>query len=358
MLSLDFHSAHRNKTQPIALGEFTQRSFPANITAYNTPWTGKPQEMPVLSHEELGVTKKSFKALKIILPYLDTVFRAIFPGVMPEKHSTVANHVNGLMNLADEVFSNRARQSRDISLHQNFKDLENKTRLSIILHDLAEIPGEISSFHQRLAEPNDKGLPTEDDRKTLEKRVAKLLIFEALKAAYKGNSRLDDDLNSAILDCQSKVKACSDSAVKRYEIVDEFLSQFEVNYNSADLDAEFLKDFTQLQSALAMTEEKHEAGSEQELLKSFFKILDKLDSKFHVVTVGDFSNYDFKRAGFVQKEYEADKKTLLAMKQHPLLKAFVPKLVELFNTLKKICMEWPVLSEVYKNFNWNEIVDN
>jgi hypothetical protein len=150
MLALKLKSAHIDKTNPRDLASFKEKKFAGNITAYNTPWTGDPQAFPIRSHEKLGVSQKAFQALQILFPYLDNIFRATGAQFIPQLHSTVANHLNGLDNLCNDIFSKDVKNKVPPRLHDKFEAMEKSVRLSLMLHDLPEIPGEISTFCQRL----------------------------------------------------------------------------------------------------------------------------------------------------------------------------------------------------------------
>jgi hypothetical protein len=185
-------SAHENKTQPVPLKDFVEREFCNNITAYKRPWKEDgAEDFPIASANDLGVSEKSFKALKILFPYLDKVFRAKGAEFIPQMHSTVANHLAGLQKICDEVFSDDRLASTPESLKSDFKALEKRLRLALLVHDLSELPGEISTFAQRL----DSSEISEDDRHRLEKKLSDLLIYHSLKAVYDGKEKLDEDFD-------------------------------------------------------------------------------------------------------------------------------------------------------------------
>ena len=140
-----FQSAHLDKSKPRSLASFREGSFPGNITAYGTPWTGGNQSFPVSSAKDLGISEKAFKALKILFPYLDKVFRGTGAPYLPQLHSSIANHLNGLQNLCDEIFNSEIRSQTSPELQNKFDQISKSTRLSLMLHDLPEIPGEVST---------------------------------------------------------------------------------------------------------------------------------------------------------------------------------------------------------------------
>jgi hypothetical protein len=141
---------------------------------------------PFKSPEGLGVDKLSFSAIKSLFPFLNRVFRGNGNPLIPQEHSTVGDHTNGLIEMGKKLFFDPAKETNpdDSGL---IGDVEKKYNLIIALHDMPELVGEISTYWQRLNGEVD-GI-TEQDRKVIEDQVAEIVFYLALKSAEEGDDR-------------------------------------------------------------------------------------------------------------------------------------------------------------------------
>ena len=347
MVAIELRSAHANKLSPRDLDSFKESVFPGNVTAYNTPWTNKAQRFPIRSHEELGVSPKTFQALKILFPYLDTIFRATGARFIPQLHSTVANHLNGLNNLCNDIFGKEVKERVPTELQEKFAAMEKHVRLSLMLHDLAEIPGEISTFCQRL--PKTDASVTETDRQKLENRVAELLIYYALKAVHEGNSSLPREVNEAIIESQQRTKETTESAEKRFKIVETFAKKIETD-TSEFSSAEFQKDFQQLKDSYYISEGSCEFENQETVVGSFTKLIDKLESKLHCAIVGDYSIFDMEPSKIIEKEFNQAQDFISSYTQDKLIRPALDKVIELYEASVRIFREWDKLKEPLQAF--------
>ncbi len=348
--SMFVQSAHTIKDSPRDLSSFKEKLFPGNITAYKVDWkaNGSPQEFPIKSAQELGISEKAFTAIKILFPYLDKVFRATGAQFIPQQHSTVANHLAGLQNLCDEIFIVEPRLKFTESQQVRFDDLAKQTRLVLMLHDISEIPGEISTFCQRL--PKEKLTETtitETDRQELEQRVAKKLIWHSLKAAYANRKSLPRKLHQAITKCQDQVSKQVSLPEERYKLVDEFyksLPEIDDNYGSK----KFKQDYEKLWQAY-LPEKKGKNAIHNMAIAALAKLIDKLESKFHCAIVGDYSKFDFEPKYIIEKEF-AQFKEFREKYSHLLLSPILKNLANLFKTSVTIYREWPQLGRALEEF--------
>jgi hypothetical protein len=341
-------SAHLNKQNPRPLQSFTKEKFPGNITAYNAPWTQEKPEFPISSARDLGISEPAFKALKILFPYLDKVFRATGADFIPQRHSTVANHLTGLENLCKEVFSDEVKSKIPTESHSKFDEISKRVRLSLMLHDLPEVPGEISTFCQRL--PDDpSGEITEDKRRLLENEIAEKLIYHSLKAAHAGRDTLPDNLNQAILKSQELTSMATDSAVERFKIVQKCSSKINID-NTSEMDAAFNHDYAQLKQAYLLSEGENQLSEEDTRIRHTIKALDKLESKLHCAVVGDYSLMKMPPEKIIKKEHEQMKAFQEASGEDKLFKPIIGKINSLYAASMKVFREWPNLETPLKDF--------
>lgn len=339
-------SAHSYKQNPRSLQSFNEANFPGNITAYNTPWTKEKPEFPISSARDLGISEPAFKALEILFPYLDKVFRATGADFIPQQHSTVANHLTGLENLCKEVFSDEVKSKIPTESHSRFDEISKRVRLSLMLHDLPEIPGEISTFCQRL--PN-SGENTEDMRRLLENEITEKLIYHSLKAAHEEQEALPEELSQAILESQKLTSAANNSAVERFKIVQKFNAEISID-NSLETDAAFNRDYTQLKQAYLLSEGKDQLSEEDTRIRHTIKALDKLESKLHCAVVGDYSRMKMPPEKIIKKEHEQMKAFREASGEDKIFKHIIGKINSLYAASMKVFREWPNLEILLKHF--------
>ena len=342
-------SAHSDKQKPRSLQSFNQANFPGNITAYNTPWTKEKPEFPISSARDLGISEPAFKALEILFPYLDKVFRATGADFIPQQHSTVANHLMGLENLCKEVFSDEVKSKIPAESHSRFDEISKRVRLSLMLHDLAEVPGEISTFCQRLPESDSSGANTEDKRRLLENEITEKLIYHSLKAAYSGRDALPEIVNEAILKSQKLTSAATHSAVERFDIVQEFNAEISID-NTLETSEAFKRDYTQLKQAYLLSEGKDQLSEEDTRIRHTIKALDKLESKLHCAVVGDYSLMEMSPEKIIKKEHEQMKAFREASGEDKIFKHIIGKINSLYAASMKVFREWPNLEIPLKHF--------
>jgi hypothetical protein len=295
------NSAHSDKQNARPLQSFNEANFSGNITAYKTPWTQEKPEFPISSARDLGISEEAFKALEILFPYLDKVFRATGANFIPQRHSTVANHLTGLENLCKEVFSDKVKSKVPAESHLEFDEISKRVRLSLMLHDLPEIPGEISTFCQRLPENDSSGANTEDKRRLLENEIAEKLIYHSLKAAHAGHDTLPERVDKAILKSQKLTSAATHSAVERFNIVQEFNAEINID-NTSKTTGAFNRDYAQLKQAYLLSEGEDQLSEEDKPIRHTIKALDKLESKLHCAVVGDYSLMEMPPEKIIKKE--------------------------------------------------------
>lgn len=332
-MSLALQSAHQDKANPIAMADFKKHKFTGNVTAYKVAWDHfKPEKFPIESHKDIGVSKKSFAALKILFPYLDLVFRARGTDYVPEEHSTVANHLKGLQNICDDIFTEAQTE-----IQAKFEKL---VRLSLIVHDIPEIPGEISSYKERLPESGDI---TELERHQLEEKLAGSLLYLALEASYEGKNILDEKLAVKITDIQNNTQS-SASAVERYKKVNEFYQSLP-KIDLSNKSKAFKRDYNQLLAAYHLFEDAKD--SEQFKLNAHMlaQLIDKLESKAHIGMIGRFdpsANIEHLDKYF-KKDLKKSQSKLETLYQVDFLKPIVQKFAQIYNNAQEAFFEWSVL---------------
>jgi len=343
-------SAHINKAKPLELDSFRQKEFAGNITAYKTPWTGREQSFPIESASDLGISEKAFKALQILFPYLDKVFRATGAEFIPQLHSTVANHLNGLEKLCQEIFGDKVRSQLPNELHGKFDEMTKLVRLSLMLHDLPEVPGEISTFCQRLPKT---GSVTETERQKLENRVADLLIFHALRIAYEGKGSLAPNVDAAIKESQELTKAMTDSAEKRFHIVKACADKMDTNFDINSIPG-FKEDYEQLKQAYYIAEGGCEFETQETFAGNLVKLIDKLESKLHCAVVGDYSIFRMPPAKIIEKEHAQTQGFIKTYKKEKLIQPILDQILKLYEASVRVYREWDNLREPLKPFEkWN-----
>ncbi len=347
-------SAHTQKTTPRPLPDFVKSKFPGNITAYGVDWnSGLPQDFPIKAAKDLGISEKAFKALQILFPYLNKVFRATGAEFIPQQHSTVANHLAGLQNLCDEIFDAKTRTEIPQGRQTEFDATAKLVRLSLMLHDIPEIPGEISTFCQRLPKAKSSTTTvTETDRQDLERKVAEKLIWHALKAAHEGRDTLAADIHAAVSVCQDQVGEQSSLVEERYHIVNNFVGaipEIDSDFGSA----EFKGDHKALLDAYYLAAKEDEFTTQDASWTGpFIKLIDKLESKFHCGVVGDFSPnlFTMKPEHIIKKEFEQVQTFLQRFSGDNLLKPILTNIIQLFESSVKIYREWAQLEEPLEKF--------
>lgn len=297
----------------------------------------------------MGISDSSFKALKILFPYLDKVFRATGAAFIPQQHSTVANHLTGLENLCKEVFSEEVKLKVPVESKSKFDEISKRVRLSLMLHDLAEVPGEISTFCQRLPENDSSGANTEDKRRLLENEIAEKLIYHSLKAAYEEREALPEKLSQAILESQRLTSMATDSAVKRFDIVQEFNAKINID-NTSEMGASFSHDYNQLKQAYLLSEGKDKLSEEDKPIRHTIKALDKLESKLHCAVVGDYSLMKMPPEKIIKKEHEQMKAFHEASGEDKIFKPIISKINSLYAASIKVFREWANLNDPLKPF--------
>jgi len=128
-----------------------------------------------------------------------------------------------------------------------------------MLHDIPEIPGEISTFCQRLPK---EGKVTETKRQELEHKLAEALIFHALKASYEGEDSLEPSIDQAISQSQIDVQKESESAEARYKRVEQCYQKIRTDLKF-EPDSEFEHDYRQLLDSYYMAEQACEFDGEK-----------------------------------------------------------------------------------------------
>jgi hypothetical protein len=342
-------SAHLNKQSPLSLQSFNEANFSGNITAYKTPWTKEKPEFPISSARDLGISEEAFKALEILFPYLDKVFRATGANFIPQRHSTVANHLTGLENLCKEVFSDKVKSKVPAESHLEFDEISKRVRLSLMLHDLPEIPGEISTFCQRLPENDSSGANTEDKRRLLENEIAEKLIYHSLKAAYAGQDTLPKRVDEAILKSQELTSAANDSAVERFDIVQKFNAEINIDKTLETSDA-FNHDYDQLKQAYLLSEGENQLSEEDTRIRHTIKALDKLESKLHCAVVGDYSLMEMPPEKIIKKEHEQMKAFYEASGEDKIFKHIIGKINSLYAASMRVFREWSNLAPPLQYF--------
>lgn len=349
-------SAHTNKSKPIPLTEFTKRRFPGNITAYRVHWQDKNhrQTFPFHSHSELNISEKSFNALKILFPYLDRIFRATGADFIPQRHSKITDHLVGLNLLCDEIFSPEARIKIQEDLCGDFDKTSKLVRLSLMLHDMPEAPGEISTFCQRLPIGGDK--VTEENRQKLEHRIAELLIFYALKAVYDGRDSLHEQIHKVIINSQNDTQSARDSAEQRYYIVEDCAHKMQAD-TEAELGKDFAEDYQGLLAAYYLAENDCEFKLQESCVGSLVKLIDKLESKIHCAVVGDYSIFKMEPSKIIEKEHKQATEFMEKFAKDPMIKTIFERILKLYEASTNIFREWPNLDKPLSRFNnWMSLI--
>ncbi len=355
-------SAHINKSKPIPLAEFTKRRFPGNITAYRVDWQDKDyiQAFPLHSHSELNISEQSFNALKILFPYLGRIFRATGADFIPQKHSKITDHLVGLNFLCDEIFNPEAKAKIQGDLCDDFDKISKLVRLSLMLHDMPEIPGEISTFCQRLPMSKDKAEDpkiTEGHRQELEHRIAELLIFYSLKAVYDGRNSLHEQIHEAIISSQDKTQLAIDSAEQRYHIVEDCINKIQTD-TKTDFGKEFARDYQELLTAYYLAENSCEFQGQESYIGNLVKLIDKLESKLHCAVVGDYSIFKMDPDKIIVKEYKQTTEFIKQFARNPIIKAICENILRLYEASTTVFREWDNLDKPLSRFsNWMSLTE-
>ncbi len=349
-------SAHVNKSSPIPLSEFTKRRFEGNITAHKVNWQSShfKQSFPVPSHSELGISEKSYQALNISFEYLDGIYRATGAKFIPQRHSKVTDHLVGLNFLCDDIFNSQASSRIPDDLMSEFNRVKRIVKLSLMLHDIPEAPGEISTFCQRLPKCSD-GKANEKNRQELEHRIAELLLFYSLKAAYNGKYVLEGKVHEAFIKSQDDTQAAKRSAEERFYIVDKFADQIKTD-TSVSFGTLFKEDYAELLTAYYLSEGRCEFGLQETWIGNLVKLIDKLESKIHCAVVGDYSIFDMQPHQIIEREYEQASIFMRDNSDEPVVQAIAENLLGLFEASNNVYREWPLLEEPLLRFaNWTSL---
>lgn len=347
-----FKSAHLDKAKPIDLSQFAKEKFDGNITAYKVDFdpNRKGQEFPYQSAKPLGISERGLKAVKAVFPFLDNIFRANGAGFIPQNHSRVSDHIVGLKNLSDDIFNTEARESLANDVQKKvFDKIAERVRLSLLLHDLPELLGEISTFCQRLPENESLVNPgiTESSKKNLEFLIFKTVMFNALKASYK--DEIDEQVKSAILESQKQMREAKESPIERFRIGREFIGMIPNIYNG-DYNPQFTQDYTKLLDAYALSDP--DLGNPDDIIAALTLMIDKLESKIHCGVVGNYG--DLYNLNPVDKIFSGEFKRfkdLDAMSQnHPVLKPIIDNVRGFMKNILSVYREWPKLNQPLAKF--------
>lgn len=260
----------------------------AAITAYGVE-QGRAVRFPIKEASDLNITENAFLSLKDIFTLLDNVFRGAGNQCIPQKHSTVAAHKEGLVNLAKEKIFDPLR---DLHASENIHELEKNFNLMALTHDAPEVIGEISTFASRLVKAD--GEISEDDREKLETKISYIIFYLALKATKANDPQI---LIKPITDMQEFLPKQKDQYARynyaKKEFVDKLFAKVQEELKE---NPDLKKDHEILyQAQLRMDGDSSvEDPSKEHFTGILTKLLDKLESIYYVShdQVGDYSDLE------------------------------------------------------------------